>query len=48
MVRFDQIYMAKSKVMTKNDYIDELMQLTHSYAKKLTVKQLKQLIDKYA
>ena len=48
MAGLNQNYMAKSKVMKKSDYIDELIQLTHSYAKKLTVKQLKQLIAKYA
>ena len=38
--------MAKSK--RKSDYIEELLQLTQSYADKLTVKQLRQLIAKYA
>ena len=38
--------MAKSK--RKTDYIDELLELTHSYADQLTVKQLRQLIAKYA
>lgn len=38
--------MAKSK--RKSDYIDELVQITQLHADKLTVKQLKQLIAKYA
>ena len=38
-------YMAKSKV--KTDYVDELCDITRQLAKKLTVKQLKQLIAKH-
>ena len=39
-------FMAKSKV--KSDYIQELLHITHCYAHKLTVKQLRQLIAKHA
>ena len=39
-------YMAKSK--QKNDYIEELCLITRSHAKKLTVKQIRELIAKYA
>ena len=42
----DQIYMAKSK--KKSDYVAELLLLTSGYASQLTVKQLRQLIAKYA
>ena len=34
--------------MKKVDYIDQLLELTKSYANKLTVKQLRQLITKHA
>ena len=42
--------MAKSKPMrkTKTDYIDDLNVIVFEMAQKLTVKQLKQLIAKYA
>ena len=39
-------YMAKSKV--KSDYITELHQLIDLYTDKLTVKQIRQLLAKYA
>jgi hypothetical protein len=39
-------FMAKSKV--KSDYVDELLEITRTQANKLTVKQLRQLIAKYA
>lgn len=42
----DQIYMAKSK--KKSDYVAQLLLLTSGYASQLTVKQLRQLIAKYA
>jgi hypothetical protein len=38
--------MAKSKV--KSDYVDELLEITRTRANKLTVKQLRQLVAKYA
>ena len=47
MVRYDQTYMAKSKV-TKADYIKQLCEITQTKAEKLTVKQLKLLIAKHA
>ena len=37
--------MAKSKL--KNEYIEELLDITRLQAQKLTVKQLKQLIAKH-
>ena len=40
--------MAKSKPMRKSDYIAELQSIVASYGSRLTVKQLKQLIAKYA
>ena len=46
MATSNQNYMAKSK--TKAEYINELVQLTQIKAKKLTIKQLKTLIAKYA
>ena len=46
MVALNLYYMAKSK--TKTDYIQELLHLTHCYAHKLTVKQIRTLIAKYA
>ena len=39
-------YMAKSKL--KTDYIEELLEITRTQANKLTVKQLRQLVAKYA
>ena len=39
-------FMAKSKL--KTDYIDELCEITRTQANKLTVKQLRQLVAKYA
>lgn len=42
--------MAKSQTprKTKSDYIDELNVIVFEMAKKLTVKQIRQLIAKYA
>jgi len=34
--------------MKKVEYIDQLLEITKGYADKLTVKQLRQLISKYA
>ena len=39
-------FMAKSTV--KSDYVDELLEITRTQANKLTVKQLRQLVAKYA
>ena len=39
-------FMAKSK--RKTDYIDDLCEITRTQANKLTVKQLRQLVAKYA
>ena len=36
------------KRMTKSDYIEELCNITRTQANKLTVKQLRQLVAKYA
>lgn len=36
-----------SKRKTKEDYIDDLNVLVYAMAKKLTVKQIRQLISKY-
>ena len=46
MVGLNQNYMVKSKL--KSDYVDELLEITRTQANKLTVKQLRQLIAKYA
>ena len=40
--------MAKSKAKKKTDYIDELLLITRTQAEKLTVKELRKLIAKYA
>ncbi len=40
--------MEKSHRKTKEDYIDDLNVIVFKMAKKLTVKQLRQLIAKYA
>ena len=50
-VELDQNYMAKSSQKTrktKEDYIDELNVLVFQKAKKLTIKQIRTLIAKYA
>ena len=41
-------YMAKSKRMTKSDYIEQLLLITQTRAEKLTVKQIRTLLAKYA
>ena len=46
MVALNPNYMAKSKL--KTDYIEELCEITRTQANKLTVKQLRQLVAKYA
>ena len=46
MAGLNQSYMAKSK--TKADYVDELCARTRLLAEQLTVKQLRQLIARYA
>ena len=46
MVRFDLIYMAKSKV-TKADYIEQLCDIVRKQATRLTVKQIRHLAAKY-
>ena len=46
MVVLNQSYMAKSK--RKTDYIDDLCEITRLRAEKLTIKQLRQLVAKYA
>ena len=49
MAGLNQNYMAKSKPRkTKEDYIDDLNVIVFEMAQKLTVKQIKQLIAKYA
>ena len=40
--------MARSKRMTKNDYIKQLLEFVEFKANKLTVKELKSLISKHA
>ena len=35
-------------ILKKTDYINKLLEITRLHAKKLTVKQLKELIDKHA
>ena len=44
MVTLNQFYMAKSKA----DYINELVKLTQTKAKQLTIKQLRALIARHA
>ena len=44
----NQSYMARSKRMTKNDYIKQLLEFVEFKANKLTVKELKSLIAKHA
>ena len=44
----NQNYMEKSKAKKKSDYINELVDITRTRAEKLTVKQIRQLIAKYA
>ena len=46
MAGLNLYYMAKSK--TKADYVNELCARTRLLAEQLTVKQLRQLIAKYA
>ena len=46
MAESNQSYMAKSK--RKTDYIQELHELIDLYTEKLTVKQIRQLLAKYA
>ncbi len=46
MVGLNLFFMAKSKA--KSDYIEDLCLITRSRAQKLTVKQIRQLIAKYA
>ena len=48
MVELNQNYMAKSKRKTKEDYIDELNEIVFEQAQKLTIKQIRTLIAKYA
>ncbi len=40
--------MAKLKAMTKTDYISRLLDIVEAYAHKCTVKQIKELIARYA
>ena len=47
MAKSDLIYLAKLNLMKKADYINELIELTRSQAKKLTVKQLRQLLARH-
>ena len=46
MVGLNLFYMARSK--TKADYIDELNVIVSEMAQKLTIKQIRTLIAKYA
>ena len=48
MVALNRNYMAKSRPMKKADYIAQLQLLVAGYGSKLTVKQLRELIAKYA
>ena len=48
MAASDLIYMAKSQRKTKEDYIDDLNVIVFEMAKKLKVKQIRQLLAKYA
>ena len=43
----NQNYMAKSKRMTKSDYIEQLCDITRHHAKRLKVNQIKELITKH-
>ena len=40
-------FMAKSKQMTKSDYICQLLNIVEAKANKCTVKQIRQLISKF-
>jgi len=40
--------MAKSKAMTKTDYISQLLNVVEARANRCTVKQIKVLLAKYA
>ena len=40
-------FMAKSKRMTKSDYICQLIKIVETKANKCTVKQIRQLIAEY-
>ena len=44
----DQTYMEKSKSKRKADYINDLLELTQIQAEKLTIKQLRTLLARYA
>ena len=48
MAALDQTYMEKSKSKRKADYINELLELTQIQAEKLTIKQLRTLLARYA
>ena len=48
MAKSDQTSTAKLRPMKKADYIAQLQLIIAGYGSKLTVKQLKQLIKKYA
>ena len=47
MVVSNPSFTERSKVMKKSDYVQQLQNIVADRAKKLTVKQLKQLIAKY-
>ena len=48
MVELSLHYLERLNRMKKADYIDQLQTLVADYGKKLTVKQLRELIAKYA
>ena len=48
MAGLNQNCMEKLKRKTKTDYIDDLCEITRLTAEKLTVKQIRTLIAKYA
>jgi hypothetical protein len=48
MAKSDQTSTVKSRPMKKADYIAQLQLIIAGYGSQLTVKQLKQLIKKYA
>ena len=47
METYDQTCTAKSKRMTKKDYIEQLVNIVKEKADKCTVKQLRVLINSY-
>ena len=48
MAGLNQSYTEKLNLMKKSDYQSQLLEIVEKYSQKLTVKQLRQLIAKYA